>query len=135
MFLIDTNVLSELRRQSPQVRGWMAATPGLRLYCSVISLGEIEKGIERSAQCPTRTSPHVSTFGSLALCQEFGDRALAGHRRYRTRLGADRSRSKSRDTADALIAATAIVHGLTLVTRNTRDFEDLPLTLFNPWQR
>lgn len=132
-FLIDTNVLSELRRQSPQVRGWMAATPGIRLYCSVISLGEIEKGIERRRKPDPDFAARLDLW-LATLCQEFGDRALpvtADIALVWGRIAAGRSR----DTADALIAATAIVHGLTLVTRNSRDFEDLPLTLVNPWRR
>lgn len=133
MFLIDTNVLSELRRQAPPVRQWIEETQGLRLYCSVISLGEIEKGIERRRQPDPELAQRLELWLD-GLCRNFGDRALPVTPEIAMAWGRIAA-GRTRDIADALIAATAIVHGLTLVTRNTRDFEDLPLTLFNPWQR
>jgi toxin FitB len=131
MYLLDTNTVSELRRMRPPVRQWLEARASEELFISVISLGEIEKSIRRAASSDGAFSARLERWlietrdlfaaNTLPVTAEI---ALAWGR-----IAAGRTR----DTADALIAATALVHGLTLVTRNTRDFADLPLRLLDPW--
>ena len=131
MYLLDTNAISELRRKRPPVRQWLEARAPKELFVSVISLGEIEKGIRRAASNDDAFSVRLEHWltetrdlfaaNTLPVTAEI---ALAWGR-----IAAGRTR----DTADALIAATALVHSLTLVTRNTRDFADLPLRLIDPW--
>ena len=131
MFLLDTNVLSELRRPRQPVKDWLVAQDHRTLFVSVMSLGEVEKGIRRVAASDEIFASRLrgwldettSLFRHNTLPVTL-DIALAWGR-----IAAGRSR----DTADALIAATAISHDLTLVTRNIRDFDDLPLKVFNPW--
>lgn len=131
MYLLDTTVLSELRRLRPPVHQWLVTQTSDNLFISVISLGEIEKGIRRAAKTDGAFSVRLQHWlaetrdlfaaNTLPITAEI---ALAWGR-----IAAGRTR----DTADALIAATALVHGLTLVTRNMRDCADLPLKLLDPW--
>jgi predicted nucleic acid-binding protein len=130
-FLLDTNVLSEARRKSPAVALWIKSTAGAARYCSVISLGEIEKGIEMRRRTDLDAAATLSAWRDR-LRSEFDERILPVTTEIALAWGRIAA-GRTRDTADALIAATALVHGLTLVTRNTRDFADLPLRLLDPW--
>ncbi len=131
MYLIDTNVLSELRRKSPIVLRWMRETELLHLYCSVISIGEIEKGVERRRRSDPEFAHHLSKWRD-DLRAEYQDRTLTVTTEVALTWGRITA-GRTRDTADALIAATALVHDLTLVTRNVKDFSDLPIAIVNPW--
>ncbi len=133
-YLIDTNVLSELRRPKPEagVVDWFRDHGWRTLYLSVLTLGEIRKGIAKLPAGPRRDL--LDQWLVLDLPHYFSGRLLT--------LDADTADEWGRLCAkvqrplpaiDGLIAATALRHGLGLVTRNTRDFEDLGLTLVNPW--
>lgn len=136
MILLDTNVLSEMHHPmgSPRVAEQVAHRQG-DLHLSVVALGEMLYGI-RILRDGRRRSELETYYADLA--RTFGDRILpviasiaecwaelrAGHRQSGRVL----------PLADGLIAATAIVHDLTLWTRNTRDFEGTGVRVFNPWE-
>jgi predicted nucleic acid-binding protein len=131
-FLLDTNAISEIRRgRDPNVRAWAAAASDGDLHLSVLTLGEIRKGIERLR---VRDAPQADTFAAwLAELQtRFARRILPVDPRIAQEWGRLKS-STPRNTVDSLIAATARVHGLTVVTRNTANFEGCEVGLLNPW--
>lgn len=133
-YLVDTNVLSELRRKAPDTKvvEWFAARPAVTLYISVLTLGEIRKGIESNKDASRR---HVLTdWLETELASFFAGRILSVDTVVADRWGrmiADAGRPMP--TIDSLLAATAAVNDLVLVTRNTKDFADLPVQTFNPW--
>lgn len=133
-YLVDTNVLSELRRRQPDpgVVAWMQQRPRQSLYLSVLTLGEIRKGIEQ-LQDNQRRQPLIDWL-EVELPHYFVGRLL-----HVDALTADRwgylmaSAGRPLPAIDGLLAATALQHQLTLVTRNRRDFEGLGVPLINPW--
>ena len=134
-YLVDTNVLSELRRREPNadVVDWFAQRPATTLYLSVLTLGEIRKGIdplhddERKLKLLDWLEVELPTFFSSRILPV--DAAVAD--RW-GRLIAQAGRP--RPAIDSLLAATALTHGLKLVTRNARDFDFPGLDVINPWQ-
>jgi len=136
MYLLDTNVISELRkaRKTHQsVRKWAERLPSVDLYISVISVLELEIGIllihrrdkDQGAILRVWMDSHVlPTFSGRILAI---DTAVA--QRYAT-LHVPNPRSDR----DALIAATALVHGLTVATRNVADFERTGVSVVDPWE-
>ncbi|MFN3673701.1 MAG: type II toxin-antitoxin system VapC family toxin [Bosea sp. (in: a-proteobacteria)] len=133
MFLLDTNVISDARRGAPMVTAWFRSIQPDAIWFSVIALGEIQAGIEK-LRSKDRQRAETLLAWLNRLRSEHSDRILPITMDIALEWGRI-SALRTRGAPDALIAATAIVHGLTLVTRNSRDFEDLPLTLVNPWQR
>ncbi len=133
MYLLDTNVVSDARRGAPPVTGWLRTVQPQAIWFSVIAFGEIQTGIEKLWKSDR---PRAETL--LAWLNQLKTEHASHILPITTEIALEWGRvaaGRTRGAPDALIAATAIVHGLTLVTRNTRDFEDLPLTMFNPWQR
>lgn len=133
-YLLDTNVLSELRRRTPnpQVRQWFADRPASTLYLSVVTLGEIRKGIEGLSD-PVRRLPLIDWL-ETELPAFFAGRILPVDLRVADgwgRLVAQAGRPVP--AIDSLLAATAAVHGLTLVTRNVRDVQGLAVPVIDPW--
>lgn len=134
-YLIDTNVLSELRRKHPDraVVEWFRERPRTSLYLSVLTLGEMRKGVE-SVDDPKRRQTLVDWL-EVDLAQYFVGRLLGIDEHTADRWGRLLAASRRPLPAiDGLLAATAIQHDLTLVTRNTRDFAGLDLRLINPWE-
>lgn len=131
MYLIDTNVVSEAFRGSPQAKAWLDLPSSNPLHLSVISLGEIERGIVLAQRRDLRRAAKLSKWLS-GLRAEYLDRILPVDDRIALAWG-KMSATKERGDADGLIAATALVHGLALVTRNVSDFENSGVTLINPW--
>jgi toxin FitB len=132
MYLIDTNVLSDALRGAPQPSVWLNSAEPASLYLSVISLGEINKGAAMRARTDRRAAEQLwSWLDGLVL--DFGARILPVTNRIAMEWGAIAAK-RTRGIADGLLAATALVHDLTLVTRNAKDFEDLELPLIDPWQ-
>jgi predicted nucleic acid-binding protein len=132
MFLLDTNVVSELRKAKPHggVLAWLKATPESDLFISAVTLGEIQRGIELTKdQNPAK---------ALEITQ-WADRLAATHNILpmdaTTFRACARLMHHQSDVLfeDAMIAATAQVHQLTVVTRNTRDFAAFKLPLLNPF--
>ena len=130
-YLLDTNVLSEARRRAPPAVAWLSAVDPGSVFLSVITIGEITKGIALRA----RTDPvaAASLDDWLDTLQRFyADRILA----VDTAVAATWGRlmaQRSRPAVDTMIAATARVHNLVLVTRNVADFADTGVDVINPW--
>jgi predicted nucleic acid-binding protein len=136
-FLLDTNIPSELTRSRPdsRVADWLEATDDNSLYVSVITLGEIQKGL--TVMPDRRRRLHLQRWLEEELHPWFFGRILPVDEAVAERWGAlDGERQLQGlplNTADGLIVATALEHGLTLVTRNIKDFVGLSVPIFNPW--
>ena len=137
-FLLDTNCVSELVRNKPERRvvDWMGAADESLLYLSVLTIGEIRKGAAVLAQSKRRT--YLESWLELDLQVRFSGRILAIDDAVADRWGllAAENQLKGRPLAaiDGLLAATALHHNLTLVTRNVSDFTHTHLQLLNPWE-
>ena len=133
-YLIDTNVLSELRRKSPDanVVKWVNGRPATSLYLSVLTLGELRKGIDSLADAKRRLK--LVDWLETELLLFFAGRILAidqGVTDHWVRLLA--SAGRPIPAVDSLLGATAAHHDLTMVTRNSKDFDNLGLEVLNPW--
>lgn len=134
MYLLDTNVVSEgwRRRGEPLVKAWLAAAPLLSLYLSVLVIGEIRRGIEQQRRRdPIQAATRERWLD--ALVRDYAGRILPVTHEIAEEWG----RLGARDPIppiDGLLAATARVHGLILVTRNTADLEGRGVRLLNPWR-
>jgi len=134
-FLLDTNTVSELQRKYPSqaVLDWFAAADDHRLYFSVLSIGEIRKGIEKLEQGTKRAA--LGDWLEQVLLPWFGPRLLPVDLAVAERWGRlCVEAARPLPTIDSLLAATALVHGLTLVTRNLADFELSGVRVVNPCQ-
>mgnify|MGYP002724197844 FL=1 len=134
--LLDTNVISELRkpqrRANAGVRSWISSRVVSDLYLSVITVLEIEIGIKRLARNDPVQSERLQVWLDMEVLDVFSGRILPVDVPVARRC-ARMHVPDPRPERDALIAATASVHGLTVVTRNVRDFEHLGVSVFNPW--
>jgi predicted nucleic acid-binding protein len=134
-FLIDTNIISEVRKAErchPRVAAWYASVEDEDMFLSVLVLGEVRKGIERARpRDPAKAAALESWLGQVifgfagrvlgvdvAVCDQWGRMAAI----------------RSLPMVDALLAATAVVHKLTLVTRNDRDVAGLGVPVLNPFE-
>jgi toxin FitB len=134
VYLLDTNVVSELRRTRPHpaLIAWLAGAAADELFLSAVTLGELQAGVEMTRrQDPARAEAIEAWVDVLANTFDILPMDGAVFRRW-----AQLMHRRSRDLIeDAMIAATALVHNLTVVTRNVRDFERLGLTVVNPFER
>ena len=132
MYLLDTNVVSELRKPRPHgaVVAWLRSTADADVYLSAVTLGEIQAGIELTREQDVVKAAEISAWADLVAAsynilpmdaETFRAWARLMHRKSDTLY------------EDAMIAATAIVHKLTVVSRNVADFADLGVKLFNPF--
>ena len=132
MFLIDTDVLSALRRRdrSPGLVEWISGQRTTDLYLSVVSVGEVERGIVRQHRDNPVFARELALWLDSVLAL-YGDRILpvnlSAARRWGCLAGVI-----GHEGADLLIAATAIEHGLTVVTRNVRHFEPTGVPVLDP---
>ncbi len=135
MFLLDTCVLSEATKMQPStdVDAWLKQRPTVELFISAVTLGELRYGIDRMPQGVRRARLEI-WFDETAH-RGFPDRIISFDKDIALLWGRLRSLHPGAAIADSQIAATAFFHGLTLVTRNVRDFSFAGLSLFNPWQR
>ncbi|HKN29680.1 MAG TPA: type II toxin-antitoxin system VapC family toxin [Roseiarcus sp.] len=137
IFLLDTNVLSEVRRPVPDrvVLDWLHRLDEDRAFVSVISLAEIRRGIALMESGRRREA--LAEWLVRDLPDRFAGRILAIDQKTAFAWGDLMAQAKRRgiglSSMDGLLAATASAHGLTLATRNTKDFRDLGVTLFDPW--
>jgi len=133
VFLLDTDVLSAVRRQDrhPAVVQWIAAQRMSDLYLSVLSVGEFERGIVRQRRRDPVFADELAFWLDRVMLL-YGERVLpfdvATARRWGQLSGA-----LGHDSTDLQIAATALEHGLTVVTRNTRHFEPTGVAVLNPF--
>lgn len=134
-YLLDTNVLSELRRRvpDPAVVAWVEARPASTFFVSVLTLGEIRKGIESLADERRRLG--LLDWMEADVPAFFAGRILAIDLPIADRWGRLLAQAgRPIPAIDSLLAATALQHGLRLVTRNVRDFAFPGLEIINPWQ-
>lgn len=132
MYLLDTNVVSELRKPKPHggVVAWLQSVDDASLFLSAVTLGEIQAGIELTREQDAAKAAELETWLELVAgaynvlpmhAAAFRNWAKLMHRKSDTLY------------EDAMIAATARVHGLTVVTRNVADFQALGVEVLNPW--
>jgi toxin FitB len=133
-YLLDTNVISETRkiRADDGVMAFLSAADETELYLSVLTLGELRKGVEAKR----RTDPHAADLLGAWVDDieiSFADRVLGIDITAARRWG-ELSAGRTLPVIDTLIAATAISRNLTLVTRNTRDVASTAVRIVDPWQ-
>jgi toxin FitB len=133
-YLIDTNVLSELRRKAPNraVLRWFSDRPTSSLFLSVLTLGELRKGVETMADAARRQ--RLTDWLETDLPAFFTGRILGIDAAVADRWGRMLAAAgRPLPAIDSLLAATAAQHGLVLVTRNVRDVAGLGAQVFDPW--
>jgi toxin FitB len=133
MYLVDTNILSEARRGSAEARVWLRSVDPATIYLSVVTLGEIMKGIALKLGGDPPLAAAL-TLWLERLRHEHAARILPIDDRVVLRWGR-LAAARPRGMADGLIAATAIVHDKIVVTRNVADFADTGIAIVNPWNR
>ncbi len=133
MYLLDTVVLSELRKRDrhPGVVRWLRNSPADDLFLSAVTIGEIERGIVRQRGKDPAFAEALESWLDRTI-QIYADRILPIDTRIARRWGSLSARI-GHDGADLLIAATALEHDLTVVTRNTRHFEPTGVTVIDPF--
>lgn len=137
-FLLDTNVPLELTypRPAPRVEQWLEDVDEEQLFFSVISLAEICKGIAKLPESKKRAQ--LQEWLDSTLRPWFAGRILPVTEPIAERMGhwagEGETRGRTIKIADGLIAATALEHDLTLVTRNVKDFAGFGVPIFNPWE-
>jgi predicted nucleic acid-binding protein len=135
MYLIDTVVLSELRRthRDEGLKAWFAQQRASDLFVSVISIGEIERGIVRQRATNPSFAADLASWLDRMLAL-YGERILPFDLEAARRWGC-LSAALGNDSADLIIAATGLARGLTVVTRNTSDFEPTGVPILNPFKQ
>ena len=136
-YLLDTNVISEWQKPqpAPRVVDWLTEVDEDRVYLSVVTLAELRLGVDLMAE--GRKKSRLDAWLRADLPLRFEERILAIDGAIADAWGAivarQRRAGRPMSPMDGLLAATAEVHGLILVTRNTPDFRDVGITLLNPW--
>ena len=139
MFLLDTNVVSELRKAKSgkadaHVMAWAASVPAASLYLSAISVLELETGVRRVERRDASQGAVLRAWLDQQVLPAFEGRVLPVDTAVAQRCAALHV-PDPRSERDALIAATALVHGMTVVTRTVVDFAPMGVAVFNPWDR
>ncbi|MFZ2241221.1 MAG: type II toxin-antitoxin system VapC family toxin [Gordonia amarae] len=135
-YLLDTNVVSELRKQpgriDDSVAAWAAAQPATEQYLSSVTVSEIELGIIRVERRDELQGRSLRRWFDARVINAFDRRTLPVDREV-ARRAALLHVPDPRSERDGYIAATALVHGLTVVTRNVADFAPMGVAIVNPW--
>jgi toxin FitB len=137
MLLVDTNVLSELRnrgRADPNVRAWASNAREADLYISVVTVLELERGVLLMERRDGAQGARLRAWLEDRVIAPFSQRTLPIDSRVARKCAALHV-PNPRPERDAMIAATALIHGMGIVTRNVADFDGLGATLLNPWER
>jgi predicted nucleic acid-binding protein len=137
-YLLDTNVISELRKigdgkVDPEVVAWIKTANASDFYLSAMTILELERGVLAVQRRDARQGSRLRTWLDDHVRPQFAGRILPIDDAIATRC-AHLHISDRRNEADALIAATALVHNLTVVTRNVRDFDGTGVVIVDPWQ-
>ena len=137
MYLLDTNAVSELRkvgagRADPKVAQWAQSVETASLFVSVITIQELEIGIQLAMRRDSTQGELLRQWMNQHVLPAFEGRVLSVDLAVVQRSAALHV-PNPRPERDGLIAATALVHGLTVVTRNLADFQPCGVTLINPW--
>jgi predicted nucleic acid-binding protein len=136
MFVLDTNVLSELRqpkRSSPRVLAWASSQPVGAQFVSAITILELELGVSQKERKDAAQGAVLRAWLDGQVLAQFAGRILPLDHVVALRC-ARLHVPDPRAERDAIIAATALVHGMTIVTRNVADFQAIGAPLFNPWE-
>ncbi len=134
-YLLDTNVISELRKRercNPRVEAWAASVADSREFLSVLVVGELVRGANLKRKTDPKTADALDAW-IARLTQLYGDRILPVTLDIAHEWGR-LSAMRPLPPEDGLLAATAVVHRLTLVTRNVRNVDGLGVTVLNPWK-
>lgn len=132
MYLVDTSIVSEARRGTAEAVSWLRSVNPLSVYLSALTLGEVMRGIALKQKADPRAAAHLAEW-LRKLRHDHLDRILPVTDEISVEWGRIAA-IRPRGDVDGLIAATAIVHDLILVTRNVEDFEDTDATVINPWE-
>ncbi|MGH8426463.1 MAG: type II toxin-antitoxin system VapC family toxin [Gammaproteobacteria bacterium] len=137
MYLLDTNVVSEVRKVAdgkadPRVAAWQSRVDTANCFMSAVTLMELEIGVLRMERRDAKQGMQLRQWLDEQVVSEFDGRVLPVDEAVARRC-AGLHVPDPRPDRDALIAATALVHGMTVVTRNTADFEATGVALLNPW--
>ena len=138
MFVLDTNVVSELRKvrlgkANTNVTAWTESVDASDLFVSAITIMELELGVLTIERKDATQGAMLRSWLAQHVLPEFSGRTLPVDTAVAQRCARLHVPDK-RGERDALIAATALVHGMTVVTRNVADFEPTGVTLINPWE-
>lgn len=138
MYLLDTNVISEIGKvvegkADPHVAAWQSRVDTVNCFLSAVTLLELEIGVLRMERRDAKQGMRLRRWLSDQVVPEFDGRVLPFDAAVARRCAALHV-PDPRPERDAMIAATALVHGMTVVTRNTADFEPTGVALLNPWQ-
>jgi len=142
MFVLDTNVLSELRqprKSNPRVLAWASSQPVAAQFVSAITVLELELGVLQKERKDAAQGAILRAWLDGKVLPQFASRILAldqavALRCARLHVPDPRDVPDPRAERDAIIAATALVHGMTIVTRNVADFEATGAPVINPWE-
>lgn len=136
-YILDTNVVSELRKAGdgkadPALLAWLAQRDQTTLYISAITIFELERGIQQKERRDPRQGAMLRGWMERHVRPTFADRILPIDDAVATRCAGLHIPDR-RNEADALIAATGLVLGMTVATRNIKDFSDTGVPLVDPW--
>ncbi|TCU14675.1 type II toxin-antitoxin system VapC family toxin [Rhizobium sullae] len=137
MLLLDTNVISELRKvrlgkADPNVARWVESLETATLFISAITIHELEIGVLQKERRDAEQGSILRDWLETQVLPAFEDRILAVDGAV-ARMAARLHAPDPRPINDVYIAATALVHGMTVITRNAADFESTGVSIFNPW--
>jgi predicted nucleic acid-binding protein len=133
-YLFDTNAISETRRKIPDAvfTSFLSRVGESPIYISVLTLGELRKGIAKKRRTDTLAADALAAWVHGIELRFAGD--ILPVTQDIANIWGDLSADRPRAAVDTLLAATAISHDLTVVTRNTVDFVDLPVKIVTPWE-
>lgn len=132
MYLVDTNVISEARRGTTEALRWLRSVDPDLIHLSVITLGEVMRGIALKQRSDPRSASHLAEW-LRKLRHDHADHILPISDQIAVEWGRIAA-LRPRGDANGLIAATAVVHELIVVTRYVADFEDAVPAIINPWE-